>query len=82
MNEDLYTAGAVTTVSGWGLTDESDRGSAASTLQFVSVPIINNEMCASAYSSLIQINPELQFCAGNDQGQDACAGDSGGPIVR
>ena len=74
--------GELATVSGWGLTNESDRTSASSTLQYVSVPIINNKMCSNSYSSLIRIDPELQFCAGNDQGQDACAGDSGGPIVR
>ncbi len=78
----LYSTGLSGTASGWGLTDESDRFSASPTLQFVSVPMLHHERCSSAYSKLVQIREEIQFCAGNDRGQDACAGDSGGPYVR
>ena len=44
--------------------------------------MIHSERCVSAYRRLVSIEPEIQFCAGNDAGQDACAGDSGGPFVR
>ena len=38
--------------------------------------------CRESYSSVVQIDPEIQFCAGLEKGgQDACAGDSGGPFV-
>ena len=49
---------------------------------FFQVPVTTTEKCRESYSSVVKINSEIQFCAGLDAGgQDACAGDSGGPFV-
>ena len=69
-------------VSGWGLTNENDKSSSSEFLRYTTVPIVSNEICVSSYTALIEIDPDIQFCAGNSIGQDACAGDSGGPYVR
>ena len=46
------------------------------------MPVTTSEKCRESYSSVVKINSEIQFCAGLDAGgQDACAGDSGGPFV-
>ena len=46
------------------------------------VPVTTTPKCRESYSSVVQIDPEIQFCAGLEKGgQDACAGDSGGPFV-
>merc|ERR1719412_449953 len=77
----VYAVGDHGTVSGWGLLDEKDK-TGSSTLQHVSVPIVENDKCIRAYRRLVRMDSKLQFCAGNDRGQDACAGDSGGPYVK
>uniref|UniRef100_A0A3B3IAA1 Peptidase S1 domain-containing protein n=1 Tax=Oryzias latipes TaxID=8090 RepID=A0A3B3IAA1_ORYLA len=52
--------------------------SAPSTLQEVSVPVVNNTQCNSSYS-IITSN---MICAGlTEGGKDSCQGDSGGPLV-
>ena len=79
---DVYGEGVMGMVSGWGLTDESNMKSGASLLQSVEVPVTTTKKCRESYSSVVQINSEIQFCAGLAAGgQDACAGDSGGPFV-
>lgn len=77
----IYKIGQHGTVSGWGLLNEKHKEGSA-TLQHVSVPIADNVQCKKAYSRLVEMNTDVQFCAGNNRGQDACAGDSGGPFVR
>jgi len=78
--ESLYQVGEHGIVSGWGLLDENHK-TGSETLQHVSVPIVDSTKCIRAYSRLVQMDSNLQFCAGNNRGQDACAGDSGGPFV-
>jgi hypothetical protein len=74
-NPDSVSA-KIGTVSGWGLLNETGyQGS--NTLQFVSLPILTDDVCIKAYGQMVSFDPSLQFCAGNNLGQDACSGDSG-----
>ncbi len=66
--EFMYEAGESGVTSGWGLTDEGDRRSAAKRLQFVSVPMVHTERCAADYRELVQIREDIQFCAGKEGG--------------
>ncbi|MDA3643570.1 serine protease [Saccharopolyspora indica] len=72
-----YRPGTVGRVYGWGKTSESGRPS--TTLRAVDVPVTTDEACRAAYPNY---DPRSMFCAGVPEGgRDACAGDSGGPIV-
>ncbi|SEG64007.1 Trypsin [Saccharopolyspora kobensis] len=72
-----YRPGTVGRVYGWGKTSESGRPS--TTLRAVDVPVTTDESCRAAYPNY---DPRSMFCAGVPEGgRDACAGDSGGPIV-
>jgi secreted trypsin-like serine protease len=74
----LSPNGAIATVTGWGTTVSG--GSASSTLQQVSLPVILPAMCrSSSYGTTITDN---MICAGYLAGaKDSCQGDSGGPLV-
>lgn len=72
-----YRQGTPGRVFGWGRTSES--GPLSHVLRSVEVPVIANADCAGAYSAF---DAAAMFCAGAPEGgQDACAGDSGGPFV-
>lgn len=74
---DLYTAGANSTVLGWG-TDES--GSTSDVLKKVDVPVTADADCAASYQD--DFDPATMVCAGlAEGGKDSCQGDSGGPLV-
>lgn len=76
-DESPYRPGAPARVYGWGRTSED--GPASDTLRSVEVPVAPDESCRSAYPNY---DPRSMFCAGYPEGgRDACAGDSGGPIV-
>ncbi|XP_067003046.2 trypsin-1 [Anabrus simplex] len=69
--------GTNSVVTGWGSTSEG--GWSASTLQQVTVPVVSNSECNSAYGGGIT---DRMICAGYTAGgKDACQGDSGGPLV-
>ncbi|XP_078808096.1 chymotrypsin-like protease CTRL-1 isoform X2 [Oryzias latipes] len=71
-----FPGGTTAWVTGFGTL--SSGGSAPSTLQEVSVPVVNNTQCNSSYS-IITSN---MICAGlTEGGKDSCQGDSGGPLV-
>jgi len=76
-------------VSGWGLL--SDGGDLPDQLQSVTIPFLSKKDCKAAYKDP-KINSngepeqyaieEYMICAGFKEGKvDACAGDSGGPMV-
>ncbi|KAJ9588002.1 hypothetical protein L9F63_028189 [Diploptera punctata] len=64
-------------VTGWGGT--SSEGPLFSQLQFMSVPIVEREICNDTYSYYGGMTAN-QFCAGMN-GVDACLGDAGNPLV-
>ncbi|KAK2175271.1 hypothetical protein NP493_740g02016 [Ridgeia piscesae] len=67
------------TVTGWGRLGL--RAPLASTLQEIHVPYVNESVCSASTTYAVTRN---MFCAGYVQGegvkQDACKGDSGGPL--
>jgi len=67
-------------VSGWGAL--SQGGPSPDILQVVTVPIVSNDICETAYQFLNPITDGM-ICAGDLEqgGRDACQGDSGGPLI-
>jgi hypothetical protein len=72
-------AGVMSTVTGWGNTLPNPPGGTnyPDRLQEVSLPIITNAACNTAYGGDITDN---MLCAA-EAGKDSCQGDSGGPLV-
>jgi len=73
-----YEEGVECQVTGWGTTSEG--GYLAKVLQKVTVPVVSDEKCRSAYvrEDIFDSN----MCAGlEDGGKDSCQGDSGGPMT-
>jgi secreted trypsin-like serine protease len=72
-----YAPGVVATVLGWGRVGETAGPSP--TLQSVRVPVVSDQTCAGEESDY---DATAMVCAGYPNGgKDACAGDSGGPMV-
>ena len=68
--------GTMLTVSGWGTTSENS-GLSDQALK-VDVPIVGRDQCNLAYQGFVG---QSMICAGFESGgQDACNGDSGGPL--
>jgi len=64
--------------SGWGVTDD---GRIAEKLQYVMLPIVDQETCVADYSEINAVD-EGMLCAGQAEGGfSPCQGDSGGPLV-
>jgi secreted trypsin-like serine protease len=73
----LEAPDTLATVLGWGRTE---TGSRVDTLRQVTVPLVAAETCRQAYSGYAITGNML--CAGyTEGGKDACAGDSGGPLL-
>lgn len=74
-----WNAGTSVLVTGWGTTTEGSS-SLPSALQGVTVQLVSESSCKSAYGSS-SITARM-LCAGvTNGGKDACQGDSGGPLV-
>ncbi len=73
------STGETLTVMGWGDQDPDRKTTRfMSELYQVDVPLVDQAVCSSTYSTVT----ENAFCAGfATGGYDACQGDSGGPIV-
>ena len=75
---ELYTAGKLGVVYGWGRQSESDTNKSP-LLHKASIPIMTNSQCGEAYA---RYDATAMFCAGYPQGGiDACIDDSGGPFL-
>jgi len=70
--EDKVDPGDLVTIIGWG--KQSDTGSVSSSLQFVQVPVLSEDVCEGVYGDL---GPGV----GCVQGPSTCNGDSGGSIM-
>ncbi|XP_060550808.1 ovochymase-1 [Pantherophis guttatus] len=79
--EDVFEAGTLCVVSGWGKTSEA--GSLSNVLQEVELPIIDSITCSELLKTLnLPPGQRSMLCAGfPDGGRDACKGDSGGPLA-
>lgn len=84
LNSVVPVPGVMATVVGWGVTTTDDTDpdyGVVNVLQEVELPVVSNDTCnePESYNGLITDN---MLCAGfDDGGADACAGDSGGPLM-
>ena len=69
-------AGASLTTTGWGTTSEGGN-CCPDRMREVSVPVVSDSACATAYGS--RLHAASMLCAGT-AGKDSCQGDSGGPL--
>src|SRR4051795_2135851 len=73
-----WKAGTLSTIVGWGATEEN--GDLPDTLQEAQVPIVADSVAAKAYPN--DFEKKTQIGAGYPQGGvDPCQGDSGGPLL-
>ncbi|XP_078043058.1 trypsin-like serine protease domain-containing protein masquerade isoform X2 [Augochlora pura] len=77
-----HTAGKRCTVTGYGYMGEA--GPIPLRVREAEIPIVSDAECirkVNAVTEKIFILPASSFCAGGEQGNDACQGDGGGPLV-
>ncbi|XP_061726529.1 serine protease 42 [Cydia pomonella] len=71
-------------IAGWGKTDTSNGHTGTNLLRSATVPILSTEQCINWHQRkqiTVEIHSEM-ICAGHSDGhQDACLGDSGGPLI-
>ena len=74
----LHLNGTPTVVSGWGK-EEMNSSTFSSALNVINIPLVERDLCVRHMTNTITENV---LCAGVlGQRQDACEGDSGGPMV-
>lgn len=80
--QNFVTTGAITTVSGWGYTD-NNYDLPPLELQQVDLPIYDQETCNQAHYEEQGVTVlDSMICAGYPEGgKDSCFGDSGGPLT-
>ncbi|NIY83152.1 trypsin-like serine protease [Vibrio hepatarius] len=71
------------TVAGWGsTTPEYGNHTTSAELLEVTVPMVDQAVCAATFASVADSTDSDNFCAGYAyEGYDSCRGDSGGPLV-
>ncbi|XP_054263272.1 protein masquerade isoform X2 [Macrosteles quadrilineatus] len=77
-----HTAGKRCTVTGYGYMGEA--GPIPLRVREAEIPIVSDAECIrkiNAVTEKIFILPASSFCAGGEEGNDACQGDGGGPLV-
>uniref|UniRef100_A0A336MLD1 CSON002736 protein n=1 Tax=Culicoides sonorensis TaxID=179676 RepID=A0A336MLD1_CULSO len=77
-----HAAGKRCTVTGYGYMGES--GPIPLRVREAEIPIVSDTECirkVNAVTEKIFILPASSFCAGGEEGNDACQGDGGGPLV-
>ncbi|CAH2238010.1 jg10333 [Pararge aegeria aegeria] len=83
-DSDIELRGKSGVIAGWGKTDASNGHTGTNLLRSATVPILSTEQCINWHQSkqiLVEIHSEM-ICAGHSDGhQDACLGDSGGPLI-
>lgn len=81
---DMELRGRAGVIAGWGKTDASTGHTGTNLLRSATVPILSTEQCINWHRSKqisVEIHSEM-ICAGHSDGhQDACLGDSGGPLI-
>lgn len=50
-------------------------------LYYVKMPVMEHEKCKRIYNKSVKITKK-QLCVGGIIGEDSCAGDSGGPLMK
>lgn len=71
--------GVEATVYGWGATEDHYR---SNDLKTTNIPLVNSQICQNSYTDEGYIVADGTLCAGYATGeQDACTGDSGGPLM-
>uniref|UniRef100_A0AAR5QDD3 Peptidase S1 domain-containing protein n=1 Tax=Dendroctonus ponderosae TaxID=77166 RepID=A0AAR5QDD3_DENPD len=80
----IELTGREAVVAGWGKTEPQSKQTGTNVLRSVSVPILDISECMAWHKIkqiVIELHPEM-LCAGYKLGkQDACLGDSGGPLI-
>ncbi|KRT82250.1 Trypsin [Oryctes borbonicus] len=71
--------GTLLTASGWGTT-ASISSIHSSTLQYAFIRAWETKNCDNSLSSEVRPLKDTQICGNGANGQDACRGDSGGPL--
>ncbi|CAH0384577.1 unnamed protein product [Bemisia tabaci] len=77
-----HAAGKRCTVTGYGYMGEA--GPIPLRVREAEIPIVSDAECIrkiNAVTEKIFILPASSFCAGGEEGNDACQGDGGGPLV-
>jgi len=65
-------------IAGWGLVTSDPEPVETAVLRQADAPVLADEVCSELYA--LDYTPATFVCAGG-QGQDVCAGDSGGPLL-
>lgn len=87
-NENGLTNGSFGIIAGFGVTNASAPIDQSPILQWIRLPFVDNNWCASFYLNYTINTPSLvnisssQICVQGREDGDSCSGDSGGPLMN